>query len=47
MTRLRMPVALVVLVLLGARWAEVAAQTTAEVTALRQRAEPGNADIHV
>ena len=44
MTRRRMSVALVVLVLLGTSWADAAAQTTpAEVAATRQRAEQGDA----
>jgi len=44
MTRRRLSVALVVLVLLGASWADAAAQTTAEeVAATRQRAEQGDA----
>jgi TPR repeat protein len=45
MTRLRLSVALVVVVvLLGTSWADAAAQTTAaEVAALRQRAERGEA----
>ena len=44
MTRIRLSVALVVLVLLGTSWADAAAQTTpAEVAATRQRAEQGDA----
>ena len=44
MTRRRMSVALVVLVLLGTPWADAAAQrTAAEVAATRQRAEQGDA----
>ena len=44
MTRRRLSVALVVLVLLGTPWADAAAQrTAAEVAAIRQRAEQGNA----
>ncbi len=44
MTRRRMSVALVVLVLLGTPWADAGAQTTAaEVVATRQRAEEGDA----
>ena len=42
MTRLRLSVALVVLVLLGTPWADAAAQrTAAEVASTRQRAEQG------
>ncbi|MBN4048158.1 sel1 repeat family protein [bacterium AH-315-O15] len=44
MTRRRLSVALVVLVLLGTSWADAAAQrTAAEVAATRQRAEQGDA----
>jgi len=44
MLRLRLSVALVVLVLLGTSWADAAAQTTAaEVAATRQQAEQGDA----
>lgn len=44
MTRRRLSVALVVLVLLGTPWVDAAAQRTAvEVAAIRQRAEQGNA----
>ena len=44
MTRRRMSVALVALVLLGTPWADAGAQTTAaEVVATRQRAEEGDA----
>ena len=44
MTRLRLSVALVVLVLLGTPWADAAAQrTAAEVATTRQRAEQGDA----
>jgi hypothetical protein len=44
MTRRRLSVALVVVVLLGTPWADAAAQTTAaEVAATRQRAEQGDA----
>ncbi|MBN4048273.1 hypothetical protein JYU09_01730, partial [bacterium AH-315-O15] len=42
MTRRRLSVAFVVVVLLGTSWADAAAQTTAaEVAATRQRAEQG------
>ena len=48
MTRLRLSVALVALVLLGTPWADAAAQTTAaEVAATRQRAEQGDASAPV
>jgi len=44
MTRCRLSAALVVLVLLGTPWADAAAQrTAAEVAAIRQRAEQGDA----
>ena len=44
MTRLPVSVALFVLVLLGARWTDAAAQTAAEVATTRQQAEQGAAD---
>ena len=47
MTRRRLSVALVVLVLLGASWADAAAQTTEQVAELRQRAEEGDATAQV